>query len=170
MSEPFVGEIKMFGGTFAPLNYAFCNGDMMQISDNDVLYSLIGTTYGGDGQTTFGLPDLRGRIPVHQGSLSGTTFPLGEQAGSEEITLTSTQIPSHSHGLGSNNAAGTESNPNNNFVAAVQKNFFSANAPDNQMGNSIMPSSGGNQPHDNIQPYLCINFIIALYGIYPSQN
>ena len=169
MSEPYIGEIKMFGGNFAILGYAFCNGQLMDISQNDALFSLIGTTYGGDGQQTFGLPDLRGRLPVHQGNLQGTNFPIGAQAGTESVTLITTQIPSHSHALIGNNATGTADNPSNNFVAATQKNLFSTNAPDAAMGNSINPS-GGNQPHDNMMPYLCVTFIISLYGIYPTQN
>ena len=171
MAQPFVGEIKMFAGNFAINTYAFCNGQLMSIAENDVLFALIGTTYGGDGQTTFALPDLQGRIPVHQGTLSGTGFNLGEKSGTETVTLISQQIPAHSHPLNANKDAGTVDTPNNNYVAAVSKNFFSTSAPDNTMGNtSITPSTGGNQPHDNMMPYLCITFLIALYGIFPPRN
>lgn len=167
MADPFVGEIKMFGGNFAIQNYAFCNGALMAIADNDVLYSLIGTTYGGDGQTTFGLPDLRGRIPVHQSS----NFPMGQSAGTESVTLTQQQLPAHNHPVIANSNGGTSGNPQNNIVAgSTTTQPYSQGAISNQLGNQSITPTGGSQPHDNMMPYLCINFIISLYGIYPSQS
>ncbi len=171
MADPYIGEIKMFGGNFAPVGYAFCNGQLLNISDNDALFMLIGTTYGGDGQTTFGLPNLQGRIPVHQGILQGTSYPWGQVAGTETVTLNSQQLALHNHPVACNSDAGSSDNPSGNFVAATQKNFFSTSAPTASMGNAgIGLSAGGNQPHDNMMPYLCISFIIALEGIFPTQN
>ena len=170
MSEPFIGEIKMFGGNFAINGYAFCDGTLLPIDQNDTLYSLLGTTYGGDGQTTFGLPDLRGRVPIHQGSLQGTNFVLGEEAGTETVTLTQTQIPPHTHAMNASSNAAGSGNPQGGVPANTSNlNIYSPTAPDNQMGSSISPT-GGNQPHDNMIPYLCVTFIISLYGIYPSPS
>ena len=166
MSQPYVGEIKMFGGNFAIQGYAFCNGQLMAIDQNDALFSLIGTTYGGDGQNTFGLPDLRGRIPVHQGS----GFIMGQNGGSETVTLITSQIPSHNHTAVVDTTTGGLSSPQNNIIAKSSASAYSQTAVDNQMGNQSIGNTGGSQPHDNIMPYLCVTYIIALYGIYPSRN
>ncbi len=166
MSQPFIGEIKMFGGNFAIQGYAFCDGQLMAIDQNDALFSLIGTTYGGDGQTTFGLPDLRGRIPVH--ATSG--FTIGQSAGSETETLTVTKIPSHNHSVVVDTATGGLTSPLNNIVAKSSTTSYSAAVVDNQMGNQSIGQTGGSQPHDNIMPYLCVTFIISLFGIYPSRT
>jgi microcystin-dependent protein len=170
MSEPFVGEIRMFGGNFAPAGWAFCNGQTMAISENDILFQLIGTTYGGDGQETFNLPDLRGRLPIHQGSHLGTTFVLGGAAGVEAVTLTLQQVPSHRHAfVGTTNQAGTTNPPTNipgqnpGSSVYVEDQAFVALAPQ-----SLLPD-GGSQPHDNFQPYLCVSFIISLFGVFPPR-
>jgi microcystin-dependent protein len=167
MSQPFIGEIRMFGGNYAPNGWAFCDGRILAIADYDALFQLIGTTYGGDGQTTFNLPDLRGRIPLHQGS----GFVIGQQAGSEAVTVTSNQLPQHTHSLVSNSAAGTTTTPaNGNIVAGTSLNPYLIGAPNTTMGNQMIGATVGNQPHDNLMPYQCVSFIISLFGIFPSQN
>ena len=172
MSNPFIGEVRMFGGSFAPLGWAFCDGSLVPISENDTLFVLIGTTYGGDGEETFALPDLRGRVPIHQGSGPGLqTYILGQAAGTETVTITPTQIPSHSHPYtGTLNPAASTS-PNNSVFARAAGDVYtsdlSAPAPMNAQSTSPV---GGSQPHDNMMPYLAISFIISLYGIFPSQS
>ena len=167
MAQPYVGEVRMFAGNFAPAGWMFCEGQLLPISENETLFQLIGTTYGGDGQSTFALPDLRGRIPIHQGN----GFILAETGGAEEITLTVPQIPAHSHPLLASNALTNDANPANNVLA--QANTFDpyqtnpANAP---MAPTSIGPVGGSQPHTNFQPYLCINFIISLFGIFPSPT
>lgn len=168
MSSPFVGEIRMFGGNFAPVGWAFCNGQLLSISENDVLFQLIGTTYGGDGQNTFALPDLQGRIPVHV----GPSVNLGQNGGSETVTLTTPQIPVHGHiPLATSGGTATASPGSNTWgTAAGSSNPYSNVAPDTQMNASSIGNTGGNQPHDNMMPFLCINFIISLFGVFPSQT
>ena len=168
MAQPYVGEIRMFAGNFNPAGWMFCEGQLMPISENETLFQLIGTTYGGDGQSTFALPDLRGRIPIHQGN----GFILAESGGVEEVTLTVNQIPLHSHPLIGAGVNGPEANPGNNFLAgstAIQP--YAALPPTVAMAASAIPGAvGGSQPHSNFQPYLCINFIISLFGIFPSPT
>jgi microcystin-dependent protein len=171
MAEPFVGEIRMFGGNFAPLGWAFCSGQLLPISEFDALFSLIGTTYGGDGQTTFALPNLQGRFAVHQGSNGSSNRIIGQVDGSETVTLNSSQMPSHTHtavGSGSGNLA----SPANAFWSTDPGGNTAAY---NEAGGSAMSGAallpvGSGQPHDNRQPYLGVSFIIALEGIFPSQN
>ncbi|MCB1035753.1 MAG: phage tail protein [Acidobacteria bacterium] len=169
MSQPYVGEIRMFGGNFAPAGWQLCEGQLLPISENETLFNLIGTTYGGDGQSTFGLPDLRGRLPIHQGN----GFNLAQTGGAEEISLTVSQIPAHSHPfLGSNDTASADS-PQGNLMAVtnVSKRVYSVNtAPTSALAPQSMTSTGGSQPHSNFQPYLCVNFIISLFGIFPSPT
>ena len=168
MGEPFVGEIRMFAGNFNPSGWAMCSGQPMPISENEVLFQLIGTTYGGDGQETFNLPNLQGRLPVHQGN----GFTIGEAAGVESVTLTTQQIPIHTHPLLCAASGGTpNSNPKDSYWAASDINMYGATA-NVQMGNPAITSgtSGGSQPHTNFMPYLCINFIISLFGVYPSPT
>jgi microcystin-dependent protein len=165
--DPFIGEIRMFAGTFAPLGWANCSGQLMAISQNTALYSLIGTTYGGDGITTFGLPDLRSRIPI--GVQGGN---LGTASGSENITLSQSTLPAHSHpaACGGN---GNAVSPVNGYWATDVGGVvgqYSNQAPNAVMAVDAITLSGGGQPHNNIQPYLCIRYIIALEGIFPSQN
>ena len=166
MSEPYIGEIKMFGGNFAIRGYAFCDGTLLSIGQNDALFSLIGTTYGGDGLANFGLPDLRGRIPVHQGS----GFQLGQSSGTETVTLTSALIPSHNHAVAANSNTGSSGNPQGNIVAGSTLTPYNTTATASQMGGGSIGNTGGSQPHDNIMPYQCVNYIIALEGIFPPRN
>ena len=175
MSQPFVGEIRMFGGNFAPAGWMTCQGQLLPIDQNETLFNLIGTTYGGDGQTTFALPDLQGRVPVHV----GTNFVQGQQGGVESVTLTVQQIPSHTHFIQSNGGGGGNTNvPGQTAVladegpAGTQQVFTylpPGGAQQAMSGNSIGPA-GGSQPHDNMQPYLVVTFILSLFGIFPSQN
>jgi microcystin-dependent protein len=163
----YVGEIRMFGGNFAPAGWMFCEGQLLPISENETLFNLIGTTYGGDGQSTFALPDLRGRLPVHQGN----GFILAETGGAESITLTLQQLPSHSHPmLASLDNAGLNT-PTNNLVGQVgATQIYREVAPAVLLSNQACGLVGGSQPHSNFQPYLCVDFIISLFGIFPSQT
>jgi microcystin-dependent protein len=172
MGEPFIGEIRMFGGSFAPAGWAFCNGATIPISENDTLFNLIGTTYGGDGQETFQLPDLQGRVPMHQGTgKDGVTYQLGEKAGVETVTLSVNQIPAHNHTLIVSTSAGTQNAPANNSVAASPSvTLFIGDAPDSNLSPNAITPVGGSQPHENLQPYLCITFIISLFGVFPQQS
>jgi microcystin-dependent protein len=165
MSQPYVGEIRMFGGNFAPVGWSFCNGSLQPIDQYTALFQLIGTTYGGDGQSTFGLPDLQGRLPFHQGG----SFIIGQKAGTETVSLTTQQLPSHSHlAMCSNNGTAT-SNPGNALWLNWASNQYTDQPLTSTMLNGAMQPTGGNQPHDNLMPFLTVNFIIALYGVYPSQ-
>jgi microcystin-dependent protein len=167
MAQPYVGEIRMFAGNFAPAGWMFCEGQLLPISENETLFQLIGTTYGGDGESTFALPDLRGRIPIHQGN----GFILAETGGAEEITLTVSQIPAHSHPLLASTAGGNINFPGGNLTgesAAVK--IYISDPPNGNMSPSAIGPVGGSQPHTNFQPYLCVDFIISLFGIFPSQT
>jgi microcystin-dependent protein len=168
MAQPYVGEIRMFAGNFAPAGWMFCEGQLLPISENETLFQLIGTTYGGDGQSTFALPDLRGRIPVHMGS----GFTLAETGGAEEITLTVSQIPSHSHPYLASGGAGNSSNPQNLVAARTDGtiSLYLSDPPNVNMSASAVGSVGASQPHTNFQPYLCVDFIISLFGIFPSPT
>jgi microcystin-dependent protein len=167
MAQPYVGEIRMFAGNFAPAGWMFCEGQLLPISENETLFNLIGTTYGGDGQSTFGLPDLRGRIPIHQGN----GFILAETGGAEEITLTVNQIPVHSHPLQATTNVANQSSPLNNVLAqSTTADLYIEDIQNVSLAPTSMGAVGGSQPHTNFQPYLCINFIISLFGIFPSPT
>jgi microcystin-dependent protein len=167
MAQPYVGEIRMFAGNFAPAGWMFCEGQLLPISENETLFNLIGTTYGGDGQSTFALPDLRGRLPLHMGN----GFILAETGGAEEITLTVNQIPAHSHPLLASSSGGTLATPVNNLLAeSVSINLYIQDQTNSNMNVASVSTVGGSQPHTNFQPYLCINFIISLFGIFPSPT
>jgi microcystin-dependent protein len=169
MAQPYVGEIRMFAGNFAPAGWMFCEGQLLPISENETLFQLIGTTYGGDGQSTFALPDLRGRIPIHQGN----EFILAEQGGAEEITLTVQQIPAHNHALLATVNAASTAAPGNNMLASTTLSTITPYGSDNPSGSmspTMVGSIGGSQPHTNFQPYLCVDFIISLFGIFPSPT
>jgi microcystin-dependent protein len=166
MAQPYVGEIRMFAGNFAPTGWFFCEGQLLPISENETLFQLIGTTYGGDGQSTFALPDLRGRIPIHQGN----GFILAETGGAEEITLTVNQIPAHSHPLLVSLARGMRNTPGGNLLARSGEQIYVKSAADVNMSAAAVSPVGGSQPHTNFQPYLCVNFIISLWGIFPSPT
>lgn len=169
MAQPYVGEIRMFAGNFAPAGWQFCEGQLLPISENETLFQLIGTTYGGDGQSTFALPDLRGRLPMHQGN----GFILAETGGAEQITLTVQQIPSHTHPmLATVNLAGGTS-PTGQVLGLTQAATitpYGTDAPFVPLSPQSVSTVGGSQPHTNFQPYLCINFIISLFGIFPSPT
>ena len=173
MSEPFVGEIKMFAGNFAPRGWALCDGQLLAVSQNDALFSLLGTTYGGDGRTTFALPDMRGRIPMHAGSGPGLSQRLlGQKGGSETHSLSINEIPNHTHSVQALNKPGDSGNPEDRYWAASSDApmAYSNADPDVNLAGEAIDSAGGNQSHYNMMPNLCINFIIALFGIYPSRN
>jgi len=163
----------MFAGSFAPAGWAFCSGQLMPISENETLFNLIGTTYGGDGQETFALPDLQGRIPVHQGTLGGgATYQIGEKSGVESVTLTTYQIPIHNHPFIVKGAVGTQPSPQNNFWAAAGVQLY-ADPPvavPIGMRPGLIPGTGGSQPHENMGPFLVISFILSLFGVFPTQN
>jgi microcystin-dependent protein len=172
MSQPFVGEIRMFGGNFAPAGWAFASGQLIPISQNDILFTLYGTTYGGDGQETFALPNLQSRVPLHAGTGGdGQTYTLGQAAGVETVTLTTQQIPSHSHALIATGEIGTLNTPANNILAqcAGVKTYADV-TPGVQLNNQCITAAGGSQPHENMQPYLVINFIVSLFGLFPQPN
>jgi microcystin-dependent protein len=157
----------MFAGNFAPAGWMFCEGQLLPISEYETLFNLIGTTYGGDGQSTFALPDLRGRLPLH----FGNGFTLAEQGGVETVTLTAQQIPAHSHPLLASTAGGTQNDPSNNVTAGSPSvTLYIQDVTDSNMAANAVSTVGGSQPHNNFQPYLCVDFIISLFGIFPSQT
>ena len=171
MSEPFVGEIRMFAGNFAPRGWAFCDGQLLAVSQNDALFSLLGTIYGGDGRTTFGLPDLRGRIPIHAGQGPGLSERrLGSKAGAENVTLTVNQLPSHRHDWrASTDLASTRDTANAVLGQSVPDIYTTRSAPIN-LNSATVGNVGGSRSHTNLMPFLCVHFIIALVGIYPSRH
>ena len=167
MGQPYVGEIRLFAGNFAPVGWAFCDGQTLAISENETLFQLIGTQYGGDGQATFNLPDLRGRVPLHLGTGAGGTYNLADQGGVESVTLTTQQIPAHSHALVVSGDTGTESNPTDNVLGAnptVQ--LFRPGTANQAFDPSAVTPVGTSQPHDNLQPYIAIHYIFALFGVF----
>jgi microcystin-dependent protein len=173
MSNPFIGEIRMFGGTFAPAGWAMCQGQLMAISQNDALFTLIGTTYGGDGQETFGIPDLQGRAPVHMGQGPGISqnYQIGEKAGVESVTLTTNQIPIHNHAVVTSTALANSADPTNQIYAqSTQILVYTQDVATKFFAPTSMQPAGGSQPHDNMQPFLVITFILSLFGVFPSQN
>jgi len=170
MSEPFIAEIKMFAGNFAPRSYAFCDGQLLSISQNTALFSLVGTIYGGDGRTTFGLPDLRGRVPIHWGTGPGlSNYPIGRKGGAEQVTLTAQQMPQHNHTVACSGNDATLGLPAGNVPATTGENTYSQSI-DSTMKSNMIGNAGSSASHENRQPYLAVSFIIALQGIYPSRN
>jgi microcystin-dependent protein len=174
MSEPFIGEIVMFGGNFAPRSWAFCDGQLLSIAQNTALFSSLGTTYGGDGRTTFGLPDLRGRVPIGPRNGPGlSSYALGQRGGAETVTLTANQMPSHNHAAAAAGPAGNSNDAIGNIWAddaGVSSATYSSAAAAGTMRGDAIGNAGGNQAHENRQPYLAVNFIICLQGIFPSRN
>ncbi len=170
MAQPYVGEIRLFAGNFAPVGWEFCSGQILPISQNETLFQLIGTTYGGDGQSTFALPDLRGRAPLHQGA----SFILAETGGTETVTVTTNQMPAHTHRVNGSAAGSAGTAPAGSVpgtMAGVTTFAYGSDQPTTTFAPSIIgPNPGGSQPHDNMQPYLCVNFIISLFGIFPSPT
>lgn len=168
--EPFIGQIMMFGGTFAPKGWALCDGQLLSITQNSALFSILGTTFGGDGKSTFGLPDLRGRAPIHMGTGPGLSpRSLGQRLGEEKVTLNVQEIPSHNHTVACATARGSSPDPASNILAGDPDKPYTASGNET-MSTAMIRDTGGGQPHDNVQPSLCINFVIALQGIYPSRN
>ena len=170
MGSPYIGEIRLFAGNFAPVGWAFCQGQILAISEYETLFNLIGTTYGGDGQSTFALPDLSSRVPIHAGTGGGGSFVIGQFGGVETVTLTQSQIPAHNHVPRASLATGTQTSPAGNVWASSANLPFSSNAPSAAMDAAAIGNAGGSQPHDNMQPFLAINFIISLFGIFPSPT
>ncbi|SRR5258705_13986813 len=171
MAQPYVGEIRMFGGNFAPAGWMFCNGSLLPISENETLFNLIGTTYGGDGQTTFALPNLQSRVPIHMGQGSGlSTYQLAETGGVETVTLTTNQIPLHTHLPMASNAGSADTPANNYWAASTLGKPYTPAPPAVQMNTGTISPTGGSQPHDNMIPFLCVSYIISLFGIFPSPN
>lgn len=170
MSQPFIGEIRIFAGNFAPAGWAFCDGSLVPISENDTLFNLIGTTYGGDGQSTFGLPNLNGRTAIHMGrGTSGTNYNIGETAGIDTVTLSLNQTPVHTHVPLGYSGTGNASSPSNTVFAASSVNEFATGTAAVSLA-APTAAAGGNQPHENLQPLLVVNFIISLFGIYPTPS
>ena len=172
MGQSYVGEIRPVAFSFAPSGWALCQGQLLAISQFDTLFTLIGTTYGGDGQTTFGLPDLRGRTPIHFGvAPGGSSYSIGLMTGQENVTLISNQVASHQHGLNVQTATGNAASPSGAYLAGSKAptNYYSTTV-NGVTAPVLLPATGGNQPHSNLQPYLCLNYAISLYGIFPSRN
>ena len=175
MSSPFVAEIRIFGFTFAPRGWAFCDGQIISIAQNTALFSLLGTTYGGNGQSTFGLPNLQGSAPMHPGQGPGLSLhDLGEQSGLSTVTLLGTQIPSHPHSAGANAGSSGQGGPAGNVWGSLPGRnpppMYQSGAPNAPMSGAALANTGGNQPHNNMQPYLALNFCIAMQGIFPARN
>lgn len=178
--DPFLGEIRMVAWNFAPNGWALCNGQLLSIAQNTALFSLLGTTYGGDGRTTFGLPNLQGRVPVHQGQGAGLSpYTMGQVGGAESVTLLPTQMPAHNHAVGVSNQPGAVADPTNAILAQgnsgtsrapVAVADYVTGVPTGTLAQTSVSVAGGNQPHTNLQPYLCVNFIIALQGVFPSRG
>ena len=175
MATPFLGQITMVGFNFAPRGWALCNGQSLPISQNQALFSILGTTYGGNGTTTFALPNLTGRVPMHPGSGPGINATLGQFLGEENHTLLTSELPAHAHGgvaagsLACGTGAGTSNVPGTRFPAVTPRPLYAA-APTGNLGVAVTSQAGGNQPHSNMQAHLVLNFIIALQGIFPSRN
>ena len=173
MANQYLGEIRMVGFNFAPLGWALCNGQLLNISQNTALFSLIGTFYGGNGTSTFGLPNLQGRVPVHQGNNGFASYVLGQLSGTENVTLLSNNMPIHNHLVNCNSAGGNQTTPGDGLLAVEStgtSSDYTTAAADSTMNPAMIGNAGGNVPFSIVQPYLCVNFIIALTGIFPSRN
>ena len=169
---PFLGNIMLFAGNFAPRGWVFCNGQLLSIANDSALYALLGTTYGGDGQVTFAVPDLRSRVPIHQGQGPGlSNYVMGQQSGTETVTLLNTQIPIHTHAVAVSSSAASTGTPGSSVTLGVAAaEIYIADTADGVMNPQSIGIAGGSQPHDNIQPYLALNYVIAIDGIFPSRN
>ena len=175
MSEPFVAEIRIFAFNFAPRGWAFCNGQLLPIAQNTALFSLLGTTYGGNGQTTFGLPNLQGQAPMHPGQGPGlSNYVLGEQGGSQTVTLIGSELPAHTHQARANTGTAGQAGPGGNVPASLAGRtpppLYQSGAPNAALSPQALTVSGSGSPHNNLQPYLVLNFCIAMQGIFPSRN
>jgi microcystin-dependent protein len=172
MAQPYIGEIRMFAGNFAPAGWMLCDGQLLPISENEALFTLIGTTYGGDGQSTFALPNIQSRIPIHAGTgPSGTSYQLGEMGGTEAETLSIQQIPSHSHSWTASTSVAQHPDPTGHVVGQSPAGFlYIEDIPDANFSSNAAGPAGGSQPHENTQPFVCINYIISLFGIFPPPS
>ena len=172
MSEAFIGEIRMFAGNFAPQGWALCDGQLLQVNQNDALFSLLGTTYGGDGRTTFGLPDLRGRVPIHYGQGPGlSNRPIGQKSGTETDTLSANEVAKHRHSLSDSSDQATDSSPAGNVTATTSGNLYGTDVSIAMAADAVGPSGNDSpQSHSNLMPTQCVTFIISLFGVYPSRN
>jgi microcystin-dependent protein len=171
MSDPYVGEIRMFGGNFAPAGWHWCDGALLPISENETLFTVIGTTYGGDGQETFALPNLQSRFPLHQGTgTDGISYTIGEAAGTESVTITTNQMPTHTHAMLGSEAAADQLTPANNLPAEATKRFFLTPGSLTPMSPAAVSPTGGTQPHENMQPFQVVSFIISLFGLFPNPS
>jgi microcystin-dependent protein len=173
MAQPYIGEIRIFAGTFPPSGWFLCDGQLVPISENDALFQLLGTTYGGDGEETFAMPNLQSRVPIHQGTLSGGgSYTLGETGGVESVTLATNQIPVHSHPMLCSGDTGSSLTPDNNVLGAgTSVTIYRPQAnPGIAMAAAAVQPQGGSQPHDNMQPFICMNYIISQFGIFPTPN
>ena len=171
MSQPYVGEIRLFAGNFAPNGWAFCDGQFLSIAENEVLFQLIGTTYGGDGQNTYALPDLRGRVPVHQGSNGQSNYIIGESGGAETVTLSANQMPAHRHAmLASTSAAGATHGPSEVLGSSATMKLYGTGTPVMAMDPNAITQVGGGQPHDNMPPFVALSYIVSLFGVFPTQS
>ena len=171
MSQPYVGEIRLFAGTFAPIGWAFCDGQLLSIAGNEVLFQLIGTTYGGDGQNTYALPDLRGRVPVHQGNNGQSNDVIGQSGGVETVALTAAQMPAHRHAmLASTTPAAATHGPSEVLGSSATMKLYGTGTPIMAMDPNAITAVGGGQPHDNMPPFVALSYIVSLFGVFPSQN
>jgi len=172
MSDQYVGEIRMFAGNYPPQGWAFCDGQLLSVAEYSALFSLIGKTYGGDGQSNFALPDLRGRLPIHMGTDANANlaYPIAARGGVEQVTLVQNELPAHTHSVNASSLSGTAASPANAFFAVSSSNQYSNTAPDDTMMSGAVSAEGGNQAHNNVMPSFTLSFIIALQGIYPSQS
>ena len=171
MSAPFVGEIRLFAGNFPPQNWMFCDGQLLSIAQSEVLFDLIGTTYGGDGQTTFALPDMRGRVPVHQGGNGTSNYVMGQSGGVENVTLTLNQMPQHTHAMSaSTSAASAAHGPSEVLGSSTTTMLYGTGTPNMAMDPNAITQFGGGQPHANVPPFVALSYIISLFGIFPTQN
>jgi microcystin-dependent protein len=171
MANPYVGEIRLFAGNFAPQGWAFCDGQLLSIATNEVLFDLIGTTYGGNGQTTYAVPDLRGRVPVHQGSNGQSNYVAGQSGGVENVTLTTAQMPAHTHAMYASTApASVTHGPAEVLGSSTAMSLYGAGTPNMAMDPNALIPVGGNQPHENMPPFVALSYIISMFGIFPSQN
>ena len=170
MSQPFVGEIRLFAGNFAPVGWQFCDGAVMAIAENETLFNLIGTTYGGDGVSTFALPDLRGRVPVHQG-FGQSNYVVGQQGGTETVSLTASQLPPHTHAmLASTSAAASTHGPSEALGSSATMRFYGSGTPNTAMDPHAVGVVGSSQAHQNMPPFVALSYIVSLFGIFPSQT
>jgi len=172
MSEPFLAEVRIMGFNFAPRGWAFCDGQILPINQNQSLYSLLGTTYGGDGRTSFALPDFRGRTPIHVGSNGGPNHPQGQKSGEETHTLSAAEMPQHKHALNASTNNATAEDPSGQTWSRSAERIYASYSPANgtAMSSTVISNAGGGQAHENMQPYLVINYCIALRGLFPSRN